>query len=75
MSTKRLWILADLYVHPEIRRQGVSKALMERAQQLAIDTGAKRLILDTAPDNRPAQSLYESLGWKRDTFYHYSLDV
>jgi ribosomal protein S18 acetylase RimI-like enzyme len=49
---------------------------MEKARQLAVETGADGLILETAVDNLPAQRLYEQLGWKRDEeFYRYYLKV
>jgi len=74
VSTKRLWILNDLFVTAEGRRCGVGRLLMERARAYAESTGAKGLVLETAADNTPAQALYESLGWKRDTeFYRYEL--
>ena len=76
VTMQRLWILNDLFVVPEARKRGVAKLLMERARQLAIETKAKGLILETAVDNLPAQKLYEQLGWKRDTAFHrYYLDV
>ena len=74
VSLKALWILNDLFVRTDIRRSGVGRALLERARQHAADTGAKGLILSTAVTNRPAQTLYESCGWKRDDeFLHYHL--
>ncbi len=76
LSMKLLWILSDLFVVPEARKLGVAKALMERAKQLALATGAEGLILETATDNYPAQKLYEQLGYKRDDeFYRYYLHV
>ena len=76
VTMQRLWILNDLFVVPEVRKRGVAKLLMERARQLAVETKAKGLILETAVDNLPAQKLYEQLGWKRDTAFHrYYLDV
>ena len=76
VSIKRLWILNDLYVSSGARKRGVARALMERARQLAVETGAKGLVLQTAADNHPAQALYESLGYKRDEeFYGYFLSV
>ena len=76
MTRRRLWILNDLFVAPGARKRGVAKLLMERARQLAVATKAKGLILETAVDNRPAQKLYEQLGWRRDTAFHrYYLDV
>ncbi|HLY60136.1 MAG TPA: GNAT family N-acetyltransferase [Terriglobia bacterium] len=76
VSMKRIWILNDLFVAPEARKQGVGAALMESARQLAVATASKELILETAIDNLSAQRLYEKLGYKRDTQYHrYALSV
>lgn len=75
-SMQRLWILNDLYVASDTRRQGVGQALLARARRLAQDTGAKGLTLSTAVDNTPAQHLYESQGWIRDRdFYVYTLST
>jgi GNAT superfamily N-acetyltransferase len=74
VSLKRLWILNDLFVRSDIRRGGVGRALLERARQHAVETGAKGLILSTAVTNKPAQALYESCGWLRDEeFFQYHL--
>lgn len=74
VSLGRVWILYDLYVAPEARRQGIGRALMERAREFAQATGAVGMELTTAVDNRPGQALYESLGWVRDeAFYYYEL--
>jgi ribosomal protein S18 acetylase RimI-like enzyme len=76
LAMKRSWVLYDLFVVPAARRHGVAKALMERARQLAVETEADGLTLETATDNLPAQRLYESLGWKRDEeFYRYFLKI
>jgi len=75
IALKPLWILNDLYVLQETRRQGVGKALLDRARQHASETGAKGLVLETAIDN-PAQNLYEQMGYKRDQeFYCYYLNL
>ena len=71
----RSWILNDLFVAEAARGKGVSKALMEAARGLAVETGAGELFLQTARTNTVAQSLYESLGWQRDDdFLVYTLD-
>jgi len=71
-----IWILYDLYVDAAARQQGVGTALMEQARQLAYETGAVRIELETAVDNTSAQSVYERLGYVRNTeFYGYSLDI
>ncbi|MEK6226106.1 MAG: GNAT family N-acetyltransferase [Chloroflexota bacterium] len=74
VSLKRLWILNDLFVRSDIRRGGVGRALLERARRHAVDTGAKGLVLNTGVTNTPAQTLYESCGWKKDDeFFQYHL--
>ena len=71
MVPGRLWILNDLYVVPPARGQGVAGRLLEAAQQLARDSGAVGVTLETAADN-PAQRRYEALGWVEDReFLHY----
>ena len=63
VSAFRLWVLNDLFVAPSARRLGVGRALMEAARRHAIETGAKRLTLETVAENRAAWSLYEDLGY------------
>jgi GNAT superfamily N-acetyltransferase len=76
VSLKRLWILNDLFVGPDVRRGGVGRQLLERAREWAIETQAKGLVLATAVTNSTAQALYESCGWRRDDeFQHYHLFV
>lgn len=73
---KPAWLLNDLFVVASERKMGVGRALMERARQFAMETRACELMLQTAVDNRNAQRLYESLGWRRDTeFLTYVLPV
>lgn len=69
-------VLNDLFVHRRARRHGVGHALLTAAARFARDRGIARLKLSTAIANTPAQRLYESLGWVRETgFYEYNLDV
>lgn len=76
ISMKRAWILNDLYVDTKARKQGVGEALLLKAKEYAMETGAKSISLETAPDNYSAQRLYEISGYKRDSqFYHYELDL
>jgi ribosomal protein S18 acetylase RimI-like enzyme len=73
---KSLWLLNDLFVAPEWRRLGVGRTLLEHARAFAEESGAAGLMLETAVDNTPAQALYESLGWVRETrFYTYNLEL
>ena len=76
VATAGIWVLYDLFVADSARRRGVGRALMERAREHALSTGAGRIDLSTAQDNAPAQALYEDLGYQKDTeFFVYSLDL
>ena len=76
ISMRPLWILNDLFVVPEYRRLGVGRALLQRAREYAVGSGAAGMALETAVTNTSAQALYESLGWRRDElFYTYELDL
>ena len=76
ISAAPAWVLNDLFVSPGARRSGAGRALLERARQHGIETGARWLSLSTGRENREAQALYEKLGWVRDTeYYHYELPL
>jgi GNAT superfamily N-acetyltransferase len=55
--------LAELYVVPAKRGQGLGRALMERAIELARERGADYMDLGTGEDDVAARALYESLGF------------
>jgi len=76
VRTVRTWLLNDLFVAPAARRSGAGRALLQAAAEQARALGAASLSLSTALDNAPAQALYESLGWVRDTqFCEYGLTL
>jgi ribosomal protein S18 acetylase RimI-like enzyme len=56
--------LAELYIVPERRRQGLGRALMEAALHLARDRGADLMDLNTGEDDVAARALYERLGFR-----------
>lgn len=58
--------LAELYVIPEQRRQGLGLALMECAMATARTAGADRMDLGTGADDTGARALYERLGFVSD---------
>lgn len=55
--------IAELVVHPDHRREGRGRALL-RAVIARRDPGT-RVTLTVAPDNNPARSLYESVGFRQ----------
>jgi len=63
----RIFILNDLFVDPGARLMGAGSALLQAAAEYGRRFGALRLVLSTEATNRPAQALYEKLGWKRST--------
>lgn len=75
-SLARTFILNDLFVSESHRKTGVGRLLIAAAVEFAKSLGALRLTLATAADNKPAQALYRSFGWKRDeqfVVYHYTI--
>jgi ribosomal protein S18 acetylase RimI-like enzyme len=67
-------VLYDLFVTPTLRGSGAGRALLLAAHEYAKQAGVVRMDLSTAKNNLPAQALYESLGWQKDThFFTYSL--
>jgi ribosomal protein S18 acetylase RimI-like enzyme len=75
VSMKRSWILNDLYVNASARKKGFGEKLIQKAIGFAEETGAKGLSLETGHDNVMAQSLYEKIGFKKESnyFYYFSL--
>jgi len=74
LSCATIFILNDLFVTPEARRQGIGSSLLHAAQEFASAAGAVRLTLSTQVTNSSAQALYEAEGWSRQSdFYVYNL--
>lgn len=67
---KRFWLLYDLFVDDSARRHGIGEKLLARADQLAKETGSSHLMLQTANDNKTAQSVYERHGYVRDDHFY-----
>ena len=63
VSAAHVWILNDLLVLPDARRNGVARALLSAAADFARADGALRLELETDHDNGTAQALYRAMGW------------
>lgn len=59
----KAWILNDLYVDKNYRRQGITEQLMTKAIELGKTSQAKYLALETGFDNLVAQTLYKRMGF------------
>ncbi|PXW21668.1 GNAT family N-acetyltransferase [Pantoea sp. JKS000250] len=55
--------ISKLLVHPQARRQGIARELMQRAERRARAQGKTLLVLDTRSGDI-ASDLYRSLGWQ-----------
>ncbi|MCE9551072.1 MAG: GNAT family N-acetyltransferase [Betaproteobacteria bacterium] len=76
VSLARTFILNDLFVSEQARRNGVASKLVRAATEFAGLLGAVRVSLSTATTNETAQALYLSAGWVRDEqyfVYHFSI--
>ena len=72
----KIIILYDLYVKEDHRKNNIGRQLMIRSHEYAKKINAKRIQLSTATDNFIGQSLYESLGYVKDTdFYTYDFEI
>jgi ribosomal protein S18 acetylase RimI-like enzyme len=54
--------IAKLMVHPDFRRQGMGRLLMDEAEAVALADGRTLLVLDTR-DGDPSNDLYRALGY------------
>jgi GNAT superfamily N-acetyltransferase len=62
------WVVTN----PALRRQGLSRAVLERLLVWAAEQGAKGACLQVLADNHSAIALYQSLGFETELYrYHY----
>ena len=74
VAMKRAFLLNDLFVAKQARKQGVAQALMEQCYSYCQQEDARYMMLETARDNAQAQKLYEKMGMTIDeTVYYYSI--
>ena len=74
---KKLWLLNDLFVHPDFRGKGISVRLIERAKKLVEDSGAFGLFLETEKSNDIGNRLYPRAGLtlnEGSNFYEWEKD-
>jgi ribosomal protein S18 acetylase RimI-like enzyme len=58
-------VVYDLVVEPARRREGLGRRLLEEALSFLEKQGAPRFVLSTAERNAGAQSLFETIGFRR----------
>ncbi|BAN46496.1 N-acetyltransferase [Metapseudomonas resinovorans] len=76
LSLKRVWILNDIYVAEDARRQLVADRLLQTAKKMARETNAVRMRVSSSVSNEVAHKVYESIGFHEDTeFKNYILPI
>ena len=73
-SGKRGLYLDDLFARPDVRGQGVGRALITHLGELAKERGFNKVRWITAEDNHTAQRLYDAMA-ERTTWVTYDLRV
>lgn len=69
ISAKRAWILNDLYVREEYRKQRIASRLLEQVKEFARSAECAWVSLQTAKDNVQAQALYRKHGFVQDEYF------
>ena len=65
-----MWLVLDeahitnIAIHPDYRRKGAGRLIMETMMKEAVKSGAERMTLEVRVSNKPAISLYTSLGFE-----------
>ncbi|MDB5490453.1 MAG: GCN5-related N-acetyltransferase [Micavibrio sp.] len=69
-NTNLVCVMQDLYVRPEVRAQGLGRALVDALVELGRAENWARLYWLAETENEAAQQLYKSLGRKLDFTVH-----
>ncbi|MFJ7736164.1 GNAT family N-acetyltransferase [Lysinibacillus sp. NPDC097287] len=73
VAMKKAFILNDLYVVEQARKQGVAQGLIEHCYEYCKQFDARYITLETSINNIQAQRLYEKVGMNvEDEVLHYS---
>lgn len=73
---KRIWLLNDLFVSPDYRGKNISIQLIDKAKELARETNACGLMLETAKTNMVGNNLYPRAGFELDHDHNfYAWDI
>ena len=79
VRTTQNWILNDLFVEKNYRKQGIGESLIRRAMEFARQSGSRFVELSTAVENFAAQRLYNNIGFKKQEpdseFFKYTIDL
>lgn len=63
-ADKNEYVLAHLAVKEAFRHKGIASRLIQKAEELALQNGFSRLVLEVELDNMPARTLYQKQGFE-----------
>jgi ribosomal protein S18 acetylase RimI-like enzyme len=70
---EKRWVMANVAVHPQYRRQGIAGHLVRASIDAAREKGARELALQVDRDNEVAHAMYQQFGFRllsdRTTWY------
>ncbi|NMO55533.1 GNAT family N-acetyltransferase [Actinoplanes sp. TBRC 11911] len=67
LTLRTVWLIRDFFVRPDVRRQGIGRALLDRVIDDARQAGAHRVSLQTETANVRAIELYAKNGFHAQT--------
>jgi ribosomal protein S18 acetylase RimI-like enzyme len=72
-GSRALWV-TDCSVREDLRRKGIGSALILAAQEWALETGCRKLVLEMQSKNYPAIQMARKLGFEfcgyNDNYFH-----
>ena len=76
LALNKILLLNDLYVDPNVRKNGIGEKLILQAVGFAKEIGSGLIRLRTAKSNTVAQGLYNKMGFVREDYlYSYDLTI
>lgn len=73
LEAKRMAILYDLYVSPDVRGQKIGEGLLQTCIKHTRENDYSHMIWETAHDNAAAQSLYDKVGARKAVWLNYEI--
>lgn len=61
---RRLWTISNVAVHPDFRRRGIARALMQASLESVAERGGGPVALEVRANNRAAYDLYVNQGFR-----------
>ncbi len=58
------WVMANVAVHPDYRRRGIAREMVQACERLAQQAGARTVVLQVESENQAALQLYRRQGFE-----------